>query len=61
MAKKISIETKAALLKYYFEEKCSLQGLANYALVKYEVEVTRQSIAKWIKNKLGFSFIFCEL
>ena len=55
MAKKIPIETKASLLEYYFAEKCTIPTLVKYGLAKYEIEVTRQSVMKWIKNKLVFS------
>ena len=57
MAKKIPIETKAALLKYYYAEECSIQSLVKYALAKYDIDITRQSIMKWIKIKLGFLYI----
>ena len=43
MVKKIPIEIKAALLKYYFAEECSVQSLVKYALAKYDIDITRQS------------------
>ena len=60
MAKKIPIETKAEILKYYSIEKCSIVQLVKYASAQFEIEVTRQSIMKWIKNKLGFFIIIVE-
>ena len=41
MAKKIPIEIKAALLKYYYAEECSIQSLVKYALAKYDIDITR--------------------
>ena len=54
MAKKITIEIKASVIKHYFAEKCTIQALVRFASVKHGVDVTRQAITKWIKNKLGF-------
>ena len=40
MAYKIPIEIKAALLKYYFAEECSVQSLVKYALAKHDENET---------------------
>ena len=54
MSKKVSIEIKAAVLNHFLTEKCSIASLSKYAFEKYKIDVSRQAISKWVKNKLGF-------
>ena len=56
MSKKVSIEIKAAVLNHFLTEKCSIASLSKYAFEKYKIDVSRQAISKWVKNKLGSKF-----
>ena len=53
MSKKVPIEIKAAIINYFLTEKCSKASLCKYATEVYQIDVSRQAISKWVKNKLG--------
>ena len=53
MSKKVPIEIKAAILNYFLTKKCSIASLCKYATEGYKIDVSRQAISKWVKNKLG--------